>query len=334
MAKKHSATEQARFGIGEWYGHLLPTLSPEKLQEFAKVGSSKFAGVPCPFRINADPAAQCKKKGGVCTLRRHVRDQQGEVLLDGPLVTLCPSRFWSGNEVFGWIGDAMLGTKSPTLVKEVQFLTSLIDGNDEEEGEAVGRIDTILVDPNDPLNWCAMEMQAVYFSGKAMGTHLAQYSEPVRAPIFPDKVRRPDFRSSGPKRLMPQLQVKVPTLRRWGKKMAVVVDKPFFNSLGTMTRVPHISNCDIAWFVVDYSVSDGAISLDQTVFTTLESSVEALTAGVPLSLEAFEMEMGRFLNGRDKRSRSKVIRLDSPTPSPDGGSNLLDGAELPDNVME
>lgn len=329
MAKAPKATEQIRYGIGEWYGHLIPNLSSEQLQTFGDIGSGKFADVPCPFRLDADPAAECKKKGGVCTLRRHIRDADGNVTLDGPLVTLCPSRFWSGNEVFGWIGEAILGTTSPTLVKEVQFLTSLTGEEEEEGGDAVGRIDTILVDPADPSRWCAMEIQAVYFSGPAMGTHLAQYSEPVDAPVFPDKVRRPDYRSSGPKRLMPQLQIKVPTLRRWGKKMAVVVDKPFFNSLGAMTKVPHLSNCDIAWFVIDYSTEDGSISLEQTVFTTLESSVDALTAGVPLSLEEFEAEMDRFLNGKDKRAKSKVIRLDAPAPSPDGGSDLEGGAELP-----
>lgn len=329
MAKKSRSMEQSRYGIGEWYGNLIPKIGSEQLQEFGQIGSGKFANVPCPFRLDADPAAECKKKGGVCTLRRHVKQADGGVELEGPLVTLCPSRFWSGNKIFGWIGEAILGTTLPILVKEVQFLTSLTDDEQAEEGEAVGRIDTILVDPADPSRWCAMEIQAVYFSGPKMGSHLAQYSKAVEAPVFPDKVRRPDFRSSGPKRLMPQLQTKVPTLRRWGKKMTVVVDKPFFDSLGTMVEVPHLSNCDIAWFVVDYSTIDGSILLVRTVYTTLESSVDALTAGVPLSLQAFEAEVGRFLNGKDKRSKSKVVRLAAPAPSPDGGSEIAGGAELP-----
>ena len=62
---------------------------------------------------------------------------------------------------------------------------------------------------------------------------------------FPEGIRRPDFRSSGPKRLMPQLQIKVPTISRWGKKMAVVVDLPFWESLGAITEVDHVSNCDL-----------------------------------------------------------------------------------------
>lgn len=324
------AAEQVRYGIGEWYGHLISDLSSEQLHQFGTIGSGKFEGAPCPFRIAADPAALCNKPGGVCTLRKHVSDGQGNISLLGPLVTVCPSRFWSGNEVFGWIGDAILGTTTPTLVKEVQFLTALTEEESGKEGDAVGRIDTILVDPTDHSSWCAMEIQAVYFSGPAMPSHLAQYKDAAVAPVFPDKNRRPDFRSCGPKRLMPQLQIKVPTLRRWGKKMAVVIDKPFFSSLGKMTQVSHISNADIAWFVIDYSTEDGSIFLERSVYTTLESSVEALTAGVPLSLEAFEAEVGRFLVGKDKRSKAKVVRLDAPTPSPDGGSDLWGGAELPD----
>ena len=333
MAKKRSqATEGSRYGIGEWYGHLISDLSATELKTFAEIGSSSFANVPCPFRISADPAAKCKKKGGVCTIRRHVKDDLGGIYLDGPFVTLCPSRFWDNNEIFSWIGSALLGNNQPNLVKEVQFLTSLSDDDKEEDGDgdAVGRIDTILVDPTDKKNWCALEIQAVYFSGPAMGTHLSQYNNDIGRIVFPNGSRRPDYRSSGPKRLMPQLQIKVPTLRRWGKKMAIVVDKPFFESLGKMTPVTHVSNSDIAWFVVDYSTSNGSISLYKTVFTTLESSVEALTAGVPLSLESFEREVEGFLNGHDKRSRSKVVRLSSPVPSDDGGSTNQGGAELPD----
>ena len=78
---------------------------------------------------------------------------------------------------------------------------------------------------------------------------------------FPTQVRRPDYRSSGPKRLMPQLQIKVPSLRRWGKKMAVLVDQSFYEALGRMDDVGHVSNCDIAWFIVRYDEIAGGFRL-------------------------------------------------------------------------
>lgn len=329
MAK--SKGDGTRYGVGEWYGHLIADLSHEQLAAFGKIRASKFAEVPCPFRLDADPAAQCKKKGGVCSIRRHRLNEDESVSLEGPLVTLCPSRFWSKNKVFEEIGQLVLGVTSPTLVKEVQFLTSIVDeGDDEKAGDAVGRIDTIIVDPDDVKRWCALEIQAVYFSGDAMGEHLGQYEHATAKPVFPEGNRRPDFRSSGPKRLMPQLQVKVPTLRRWGKKMAVVIDKPFADSLGKFVEVPHVSNCDIIWIVVDFDSSTGQMSISRKIFTTLESSVEALTAGVPLSLDEFEGEMYKFLTGKNKQARAKVVRLTHPEPSPEGGSEILDGAELPE----
>jgi hypothetical protein len=50
------------------------------------------------------------------------------------------------------------------------------------------------VHPDKPNEWCALELQAVYFSGAGMGSHLAQYHG-ASGLVFPDKQRRPDFRS-------------------------------------------------------------------------------------------------------------------------------------------
>ena len=114
----------------------------------------------------------------------------------------------------------------------------------ESDPDAVGQIDMVLLNEAvTPTTWCALEIQAVYFSGPGMTSQFSLLKSWDGSGIpFPDKVRRPDFRSSGPKRLMPQLQTKVPTLRRWGKKMVVVVDLPFWQSLGAMDRVE-----DVTW---------------------------------------------------------------------------------------
>ena len=96
---------------------------------------------------------------------------------------------------------------------------------------------------------------------------------------------------------MPQLQTKVPTLRRWGKKMAVVVDVEFWNSLGEMDSVADVSNCDVAWFVVGYEKGpSGFFLVRQSVhFTTLERAVEGLTGGLPTSLGSFEARIQKSL---------------------------------------
>lgn len=203
-------------------------------------------------------------------------------------------------KVFQWIGETILQHPDPRLVKEVGFLERPRGLTaDSERGENVGRIDMVLVHPHqESLSWCALEMQAVYFSGDAMKNdfnHIAGHdSEEIP---FPAGKRRPDYRSSQPKRLMPQLQIKVPTLRRWGKKMVVVVDRNFFEAMGEMDRVADISNCDIVWFVVKYreTGTQAVLEPDLMRFTTLERAVEGLTGGSPVALPEFEARIRKKL---------------------------------------
>jgi hypothetical protein len=76
----------------------------------------------------------------------------------------------------------------------------------------------------------------VYFYGASMTAEfkMLRYHEAAGVPFLAG--HRPDYRSSGPKRLMPQLQIKVPSLRRWGKKMAVVVDEASSVRQGRWTK--------------------------------------------------------------------------------------------------
>ncbi len=89
------------------------------------------------------------------------------------------------------------------------------------------------------------------------------------------------------------MQTKTPTIRTWGKKIAVVIDEAFFGSLVGLDREKHLSNAEIAWFVVAYQETDTGWKLipKDVVFTRLEASVKALTGGTPLSKEAFEKRL-------------------------------------------
>ena len=294
MAQK-KAKDQFRFGIGEWYGHSYVQLTADERLSYAQMqGLDKKARPvqPCPFRPGI-----CTKTGGVCSLRLYHREATtGEVQPAagdrGMLRATCPNRFLEGGLIFPWIGDVLLGTNAPGVVAEVGFLESERVDEETAESDDVGRIDHVLVHPDaDPMVWCALEIQAVYFSGASMGAEFTMLRHHDAAGVpFPAGHRRPDYRSSGPKRLMPQLQIKVPSLRRWGKKMAVVVDEGFFAALGKMDEVKHVSNCDIAWFVVRYNVA-GANAVLEPGFvrlTTLERAVEGLTGGYPVSLQTFE----------------------------------------------
>ena len=252
-------------GLAEWFGRPIWSLTHEQRAKLSEAAGKSFrdANMPCPFRLADDPEAKCNKKGGACSFLAHeARTVSGAdfctPILSNGLETFCPSRFLHGNMVFKLIGDHLFGVADAAhryLVKEVDFLQGVermgqvpieVETKADNE-EGVGRIDRVLLQIDTDgkiLDWCAIEMQAVYFSGPGMQPYFDRLGE---SEILPNPVgrRRPDYRSSGPKRLMPQLQVKVPSLRRWGKKMVVVVDRRFFNTLGKMKRANHPSNADI-----------------------------------------------------------------------------------------
>lgn len=229
------------------------------------------------------------KKGGVCSLRLYKENTEGLVTIEGEPATTCPQRFLDAGIIYSWIGRILLGDENPIVVTELPFLLKE-QRRQMENNKPVGKIDRILVARDrDPLKWCALELQAVYFSGKEMGSDLRRFLGPTENLPFPSSIRRPDFRSSGPKRLMPQLQTKVPTISRWGKKMAVVVDTAFWRSLGNMRETTDISNSEIVWFVVTYQDAERLVLRPGEIHcTTLANAVEGLTGGVPMSLEQFE----------------------------------------------
>ncbi len=263
----------------------------------AKLAKQQAEELPCPFRTDS-PHPTCTKPGGVCSIRIFKEERGAVAPIDGNrgrLRALCPWRFHQDGTAFDKIGERLLADLKPARVGEVGFLEST--GNlDSDPGEDVGRIYMILVKsnaaPGAPMDWVAVEVQAVYFSGKRMSIEFDHMLKTQGKLSMPREKRRPDYRSSGVKRLMPQLLTKVPTLRRWGKKMAVVVDVPFFHSMGKMERVTDVSNADIVWFLVDFVDDPDAgrfrLEVVEEFYTTLESATLGLTGGIPVSQGVFE----------------------------------------------
>lgn len=309
-----------QYGIAEWYGQLYRNTSSDERSAFAAKGST-LGAFPCPFLHDVPslgPATgnlNCKKRGGVCSIRNFNElssDQDPEF---GPITTTCPNRFLDNGIIIKEIGRLVLGCEDPQFAKEIPFLkrpvsslaqTSIEEQEDEDaardsasgliDKENVGKIDLVLVDPSSEAKWCAVEIQAVYFAGSKMSDDIKVIANHTGNEIpMPGGVRRPDFRSSGPKRLMPQLMIKVPTLCRWGKKMAVVVDNAFFDAMDPMAIEDDISNCDIIWFVVDFdekaSFDRARLFVKKTIFSTLDEAVKALTAGKPTTLDDFQKKV-------------------------------------------
>lgn len=292
-----------RFGIGEWYGRSFVDLSPRERKYFAEIqalSKDQFPSQECPFlTARKGTSTACLKTHGICSIRKYQRNGDGTVTLadgDSGVRATCPNRLEEEATIYRWIGEVVLNYEDAAVLGQVPFLDRPAELGG---GEGVGRIDNIMVIPDSsPLQWCAVEKQAVYFSGKRMADDFEVIAADSDKLAWPARVRRPDYRSSSTKRLMPQLLIKVPTLSTWGKKMAVVVDRGFFDSMGGMSTTNHLSNCEIVWFVVKYDENLN-LARDAVYLTRLDQSVRALTAGDPVDRDVFEQ---RILD-RLRRSR-------------------------------
>jgi len=260
----------ARYGIAEWFGIPCASMSAAERKAMARAALGEASPPSCPFQAGT-PA--CRKRGGVCSIR------EGE----GTPVTVCPQRFSAGNLLPKWLAE-IAGFPEVYLASEVPFMRS------PSTGRAAGRIDLVVARDGAASAWFGLEVQAVYFSGDAMDSEfrliLNHDGEHLPAPTG---TRRPDWRSSSAKRLMPQLQVKGPTLRRWGTKLAVAVDLPFFEAIGgpAISQSTDPNDGDIIWMIPRI---DGEFRLvpHHWEVLSLEESCEKLLSAETVKRNEFE----------------------------------------------
>ena len=208
-----------RYGIAEWFGEPFDLMPPERRRTLAAhaLQEAKSPAPPCPF--NSTQA--CSKKGGVCSIRQYADHPASFDRIGKPTGTpaiTCPKRFEQDAMIARWLAE-IAGLGEIYLAREVSFMTN------PKTGKSAGRIDLVVASNAQASQWYALEIQAVYFSGPSMSTEFQTLlTDNGTLPPAPTDNRRPDWRSSSAKRLMPQLETKVPTLRQWGKKVAVAVD--------------------------------------------------------------------------------------------------------------
>jgi len=299
MTTKNKPT---RYSAGELFGYDLLRVSQAKRIELAEQAiKSEFqtSQMICPFQ-SGNPSAFCTKKGGVCTMRAYAAGANGEALridgFEGALRPACPKRLNHDNFVHDLAGQIMLNVSKPIILAEVPLPR---EGSRRPANriEDIGRFDYILIDDRtidmEDMKFAALEAQSLYFSGDSMSAEFRSMLGSEDFLKFPIGRRRPDDKSSM-KRLLSQLQEKVPVIRHWGSKMAIVVDQPFFNSLGDMQSVKHLSNGDIAWIIVgfkDEAEGQSKIYCEKVIYTTLEKTIEILTRGEPMSREDFQLKL-------------------------------------------
>ena len=277
-----------RYGIGEWYGQPLLSLSPSQRRHLALVALGEKNEIPkCPFQQNQP---SCNKRGGVCSLRRYTQREDGRLAepVGGHVIT-CPARFDDDRLLVLWLAEIVGFAPADALVaREVPFMQGT------STNKPAGKIDLVVAKTsNSGINWHGLEIQAVYFSGKGMQSEFESLLNDAHVtPPFPTAIRRPDWRSSSAKRLMPQLQIKAPTLRRWGSKVAVAVDRPFFESIGgpSTNASKDLNDGDIIWLVPEIVTDGGQQRLSRWHWEvlTLEASTEKLLAASTIRREEFE----------------------------------------------
>lgn len=281
-----------RLGIAEWYGEPITRMTPERRRELAQAALGKAPAPTCPFQTGDVP---CRKPGGVCSQRSY-RPYTRDYFADrigrpvGQIITMCPKRFEQDGVLHQWLAK-IVGFKSVYIAPEVPFMR-----NPETSREA-GRIDLVLSGDDAASDWYGLEIQAVYFSGKSMTPDFQLLAEDNgQLPPGPTTLRRPDWRSSSAKRLMPQLMVKIPTLRQWGKKMAVAVDTAFFEAIGGNTPYPShdLNEGDILWLTL-YVSDDYRLKPRHWEVLPLDASATKLLAADAVKREEFESALRKKL---------------------------------------
>lgn len=248
--------------ISEVFGYGVENLSDEALA----VRRTKF----CPFR--SSPCTKSSKTDpiGVCSL------SDGE-----SAASLCPVRFLEGNRIFVDAARLAFGSGAEVaLFPEVRILKIETESNIRDR--KIGKVDFVLglVKDGQITDFCALEVQAVYFSGSEIRTPMRRFLEANNLdPLISD--RRPDFRSSAQKRLVPQLQLKVPVFRRWGKRFFVVVDSQFFGSLPSFPTTT-VANSEVTWLTYPISKDgpDYAMQDVNVVYSQWDDVQNALREGI------------------------------------------------------
>lgn len=237
----------------------------------------------CPFNNKVPNCTKDKAKNplGVCSIFHN----------QSPVIT-CPIRF---REDWLIVKDA-----ADFFFSENATWSSLTEVRlNDAYGKSAGSIDLVLVayDEKERIyDFGALEIQAVYISGNVRDPfeHYLTSPENHKNMDWPNQNNypRPDYLSSSRKRLAPQLLFKGGILNHWNKKIAVALNKGFYetlpiSSLDTVSR----QEGEIGWFVYDlvYDAAPQKFKLVKVeeVFTKFQPSLVKITTPQPGKMADF-----------------------------------------------
>jgi hypothetical protein len=277
--------------LAEVFGYPVTNLSQQAI--------SHRQGALCPYH---NPSGlNCTKSSatdplGVCSI------------IDGDdLVITCPVRLRQGLAILTDAARLFFPNKRYVALTEARLK--------DASGNWAGNIDIVLVvlDEHQKVeDFAAIEVQAVYISGNVRKV----FTEYMKDPATHGEMKWPrsnypvpDYLSSSRKRLAPQLMFKGGILHSWGKQMAVVVHRGFFERLPALHEVDR-HDAEIAWLVYDLDHDAAAnrynLRLSAIKHTNFENALDAIATPTVGDVSEFT---GTWSGGSGKaRSRELLPR--------------------------
>ncbi|MCK6407192.1 MAG: hypothetical protein L6Q60_14430 [Rhodocyclaceae bacterium] len=312
-----------RWGIAEWYGRDITALTNAERKVYAQDAKKSVSEVcrPCPFMGSFIPGFTCNKKGGICSTQKYA-SSGGSTLPTGKRVAICPSRLVT-KDVLLAIASDVLDATSVLLVREVPYSLSLVNKRSNGAPAYAGRIDWILVDKDNPENFCAVETQSVYMSGKSQDADFDEIERHNGVLTAPVHFRHPDYKSSVPKRLGPQLESKARHLTNAARKTVVLVDDYVFDNMSELreVQIPEgnattpaekkanmLEACEVIFAITKLEPAEG-LSPPSFLYTTIADSRTALDAVSPMPAKQFFRTINEIVQAKTKATRAKVFPL-------------------------
>jgi hypothetical protein len=323
MKKPKKATAKEKWGPSEWFGQDIFSMNDATRLEIASRAMLSYeeAAHPCPDQSNLTGQERiCSKPGGICSVQRYATDTAGRIVPTGIQVAICPHRITS-KAVLNEIAPKVLGVNvAPVLVKEVPYSISLVNTLKSGKPATAGRIDWLLVDQNNTLNFCAIETQSVYMSGKSQKNTFSAFIKSNGAMVMPPDYRRPDYKSSVPKRLAPQLESKARQLYATGRKTVVIVDEFVHGNMHTLREVDvpaayaldpqqtaayKFNESEVIFAIV--SIADGNLKVSHFIYCKIDAAISALNAVAAMNKSDFEAVVGNIVEMEKKKEKSNKV---------------------------
>lgn len=224
----------------------------------------------CPFNNRVPNCTKDKAENplGVCS-----------IYTESGIAITCPVRFRQD-----WL---IAEDSAGFFFEEGTTWTSLTEVRlNDRNCQSAGNIDVVLVaydEKGKVTDFGALEIQGVYISGNVRRPFEYYMENPKEnsGMSWRGKLNypRPDYLSSSRKRLVPQLLYKGGILNSWGKKIAVALDKGFFETLPAL-KVTDPQNADIAWMIYSLEIIESnktySIKKERMVYTKFHESMDLI----------------------------------------------------------